>query len=146
MVHQSGEDTRPCDAAPGRLSYDHAGRKRRPLAGTHRNPVFDHDGGADFLSNPSDPAGISLFTEGFRRSLNKPGATAAIVTSRLAHRVLTECSAVGGVTRSPALVGRVAKANPQVLLLMADPRLINALIKNPSAMRVLTDTNSSSRK
>ncbi len=98
---------------------------------------------ADFLSDSSDPTGISLYTEGFRRSLDKPGATTAIVTSGLAKKVLTECSAIGGVTRNQALVGQVAKENPQVLLLLADPRLVSALVKNPTAMRVVTDANSS---
>lgn len=98
---------------------------------------------ADFLSNPGDPTGISLFSESFRRSLDKPGAATAIVTSRLAKKVLTECSAVGEVTHNPTLISQVAEANPQILLLMADPRLLSALMKNPAALRVVTDTNSS---
>ena len=96
-----------------------------------------------YLSDTSDPGGIGLGLASIKRALQTPGSAEAIFGSKLAGRVLQDCSAIGAVAGDTSAVMRIATANPGIVSMMADPGLTKSLTVNPSALSVLNQAQDS---
>ncbi|MDD5657579.1 MAG: hypothetical protein PHF00_10040 [Elusimicrobia bacterium] len=94
---------------------------------------------ADYLSNREDPGGISQGLACMRASLDTPGSTSAIFGSKLVRAVINQCPALDALVQDPALLGSVARANPDLVGLLTEPRFLPALVSAPEAMRVAQD-------
>jgi hypothetical protein len=94
---------------------------------------------AGYLSDAGSPSGVGLYQNGFKAAFKNPAGLDAILGSRLAATVMTRCSAVAGVTRDPDLVLRIAQGNPEVLLMLSDPVLVESMSRAPAVMEAVSN-------
>lgn len=94
---------------------------------------------ANYLSNPNAPGGVRLFMDAFAAGFRRPDALNAVLGSALTNTVLTQCPAVTAMTKSPEMVGQIARDNPEVLMMLANPVLARALAQNPAVLGVVGD-------
>lgn len=88
---------------------------------------------ANYLSDAGDAGGITRGTRTFAAALRTPGSADAILGSKLAVTVTRQCEAMRQVADDKNAVARIAIANPELLMLLSDPRLVGAMGRNPDA-------------
>ena len=95
-----------------------------------------------YLSNRSDPSGITMGLASIRQSLDTPGSAQALFSSKLVGAVLSQCSSIAAVTQDKSAVMSVAAANPDLISMMVDPRLVQALAASPAALQTFSNVQS----
>lgn len=89
-----------------------------------------------YLTNASDPNGVSEEVALARQLLQSPAAASAAAGTEFGRR-LTSCPSVGELAKDPGTVLQVASANPALLGLVSDANAVSALSSNPQALSLL---------
>jgi len=89
-----------------------------------------------YLSNGSDPQGVSEEVGLVRGLMRNPDAASAAVGTEFASRLLS-CPSVGQLASNQGAVFSIAGANPALAGLVGDPAAAAALASNPQAMALL---------
>lgn len=95
------------------------------------------DAGAltSYLANPSS-AGMTKVFPVLQAVLSHPDAAASLAGTEMSRR-LTDCPSVKALSSDKAAVGTIAMSNPQAVVFLADPRLVQALASNPQAASLI---------
>lgn len=94
----------------------------------------------NYLSDTKNPNGINAGLASISASLETPGSAQAIFGSKLAGAVMKQCSSINVLTHDRDMTKTVALANPQMLNMMTDTRLISGLSVSPTAMATFRTT------
>jgi hypothetical protein len=97
---------------------------------------------ANYLTNTSDSSGIRLGLASINTALNTPGSAEAVFGSKLTAAVL-KCDGLKALKTDSPTLAAISQANPQMVSMMMDPRLINALSASPAAVGTLNSVQSS---
>lgn len=93
---------------------------------------------ADHLSDTKNPVGVKLFMAGFRDAFSSPPALQAVLGSKLTQTVLSDCAAIEPMIRDQGLVTQIALNNPQALMMLGNPVLVQAMADNPAVLNVVS--------
>ena len=98
----------------------------------------------DFLADPKKSGGVSLFMDGFSAGFRNPDALNAVLGSGITNAALS-CPSVKTMTNSKSMVVQIAQSNPQILMMLADPNLLMAMMKNPTVLGAVSAFQNSAR-